>query len=225
MTLPLIFSTLFLLVNSVSAADSDSIWLSSNEGFIPGNEFSLNEKGPELSEPTSPLSLISLLSDGSDLLFENPESTNLFLSDSFDLVANESFDLAGCSSSNVSPIVRKSQVRRRDGPSVCHNPDPTPPGSDPSFKGLGNFEKFLPNLEKSFDLDASREIPKHNSICSLITANVLPWGVCSSGDRLDVRPAYKQEPDPSLLGLLMFFVDYCTLGTFDRKLPLEPIDC
>lgn len=216
MIVNLFFDVLFIFLIVVSAADSDSIWPSSQEGLFPDIEFSSNGGALALNEPALPFSPTTLPSDESKSLFDNPEDNNLFLSGNFDLVSDDSFRLADCSSSVLSPVIGKSRVRRLDGGSAgCQNRDSTlPSGSGSSFDDLPAFETLLSTLERAYGSDAAQEELKHNSICSLVTANKLPWGVCSSGDPLHVEAAIRHTPDPSLGVAILFHLYYCSLCTF-----------
>jgi hypothetical protein len=219
MIVHLVFDVLFILFNVVSATDSDSIWPSSQESRFPDMELTSNEAALTLTEPALSLNLMSLPSDESKSLFDNPESTNLFLSDNLDLVGDEPVELADCSSSEFSPAIGKSRVRRLDGgPAGCQNPDSTPSGSGSSFNDLSAYETLLSNLERLYGANGAQEELKQNSICSLVTANLLPWGVCSSGDSSQIEVAIRNTPDPSLGGVGQLFHLYsCTLGTFSPE--------
>lgn len=210
MVIQLLIDILFILFVLVSATTSDSIFLPSEEG---PTDFSLNGKALAFDEPALPLDLTSLPLDKSISLFEDSGSTNLYLSDNNSgFIGDEPFQLADCSSSSdLFPATGKSRLRRLDRCRGSQNSDPT---SSDGFPPFGVPSKVINDLEKMLGLPAYEDDSRQNSICRLVTANVLPWGVCSSGNPSDITVANTDyiQPLPGLGGIIMYYVNYCTLG-------------
>ena len=222
MLIQFITDILLILFVFVSVANSDSDGLPlSEEGAFSTTDFSLNGDALAFAEePALPLDLTSLPSDGSDLLFEDSGSnTDLYLSENSDFIGgDQSFELAGFSSSSADPPpfgISKLRVR---GVDTCRDPTTNsdiPPASD-NHAPLNVDIRLLRKLDETWDLPAYKVDPNHNSICQMVTQNVLPWGVCSSGNPAHITEAGTVgiKPMPGLGGMEMWNVRYCTLGKF-----------
>lgn len=92
----------------------------------------------------------------------NPDSP------SSDMIWGDSFELAGCTTSeSFLPAVGKSRVRRADDSSSCIDPE---------------------NVEDEFlDIKLSLHKQEFSISCTLLTAGLLPVAVAASGDPADVQ--------------------------------------
>lgn len=182
------------------------------DGNLPGIDLSSNDGALALSEPAFLSDPISFSSEASDSLFENPEDTDLFLSDNFDLLNDQSFEIADCSSSDFSPSVNgKSRVKRIEGGTRCQNPDSPLDASNPLL-----HEPFdvIKHLEDSLAKATSRKELNYNGICAAITRNVLPWGACSNSVNYWASPIEPISPllrEPRIVGMQLYNLRYCTI--------------
>lgn len=195
-----------------SLADSDSLWFSSEDGNLPGTDFSSNEGALALGGPVLPSDSSSLLSDTSDSLFEDPQDTDLFLSANPDLIGDQSFEIADCSAlASLPPVNGKSRAKRIDGVTSCRNPDLQ---LDPSSPLLHEDSDIIKHLEESWLTVPSRKELDHNRICRAITLNMLPWGACSNPGPVwtkRVNPMYPLMEDPRIVGIQLYDLEQCTI--------------
>lgn len=127
-----------------------------------------------------------------------------------------------------SDIGKKSRLRRTTPNKSGRCPNPTAGGAaadiPSSSAGEGGDGAFDPakvdeviqkiDPETRQRLDSVQINPDHNPYCFLLTAGILPWGVCSSGNDLDeilladrmVFPSYSTNPT------LLYQLNHATLG-------------
>lgn len=150
----------------------------------------------------------------------------------FDTIAGLPSDisLADCAASESDlSFVGKSR-RKRDS---CKDPIDQAPSLPPLSLP---FADSIPDLGGSFDetleilrtqnpplyrlLLQSRQNRQHNMFCFLWSSGVLPFGVCSSGNPLDVKPSNIFLTDPSGINLPLVNLDYCSPGQYSSFIPL-----
>ena len=111
---------------------SDSAWSLSDELSAPETNLPLHDEMLAFDQPTLAMNLNASPQDGSNMFFENVDNSGLVSDDDNDV--GESWELAGCSSSEIFPAVGKSRMRRRDESTECKSPTSVPPtGSTPPF--------------------------------------------------------------------------------------------
>lgn len=138
---------------------------------------------PETTELDA--SAVDFWDDNDDDIFSLNPSLNVAPSE-------DSFQLADCSSENLS-APRISRVRRGAEPSFCNNgPSPAAGGGQPGSADEGMID--LQSLLRSPDIEEALKVhfgttEKRNAFCYWYSAGKLPWGVCSSGDNRDITPS------------------------------------
>lgn len=213
----LILGVIFIRSIFVSTAISDSTWSSGDELLFQDTELPSNSEALAFNQVALPLDLADAPEGGSGSLFGDMGSIDLSSSDNDGTVAGEFFQLADCSSSELFPLIGKSRIRRLDGSADdCQNPEnPTSePPFDPSLDSASSqaLHELLSRLRVSPGSDEGK-----NTVCRSLTHNLLPWGVCPSGDDADAIPA------PGLWSIhgwgpgILFDLYHCTLGTFKSK--------
>lgn len=168
----LIFFLLVILVMS------DSAWSLSDELSAPETDLPLNDEMLAFNQPTLAMNLNASPQDGSNLFFEDVDNSGLVSDDDNDV--RESWELAGCSSSESFPALGKSRMRRRDESTQCKSPTSVPPtGSippfDPSRTLLGS-----PGMMQLLNTVKVDRVP--NNVCVYLSRGVLPFAVCHSGN-------------------------------------------
>ncbi len=138
--------------------------------------------------------------DSSDVFQWDWESSIPHLSAEDEIVyspLDDPFELADCSASEEFPIMsRKNRARRQDDPAVCKPPtavDETP-STDEKIGESPRDRRYLPDvLEKNFESNptdwkavTNKLWGTQNPFCHLYTAGVLPYGVCSSQEKVDM---------------------------------------
>lgn len=175
------FDAIFVLSIILSIVMLTTAWSLSDDLFAPETEFSLNDEMLAFDQPTLPTDLDSSPQDESGLFFEDMESSSSLSSDENGV--GGSFEIADCSPSELFPALGESRMRRRDGSAGCKNPASTPPtGAGPPFDAAR--DPF--NTQGMIFLGGFRVNQPRNTDCSMLTAYVLPFGVCHSGN--DVLP-------------------------------------
>lgn len=187
--------------------------------------FSNNDVRLENTDDSDPLLIINADFDelGNNDLFSIPNNAGL---------DDGSVELAACASSNASPNIGLSRIRRRDA-SLCIDPQTgsfksqdTP--ADTAVGGQSSEETSgLRALHTVFT--GKKYVEKQNEGCMKATAGVFPWGVCYQptevplefvGDSLVFPPSY-MRPDPKGTLIQSFIVDPCSLSKskFRAKMP------
>lgn len=229
-----------------SISDSDLLWppenvnLFSDANFFSDTESSSIPAGSSSDQALLPLDQTGLLfgstqlpgdsesflpdTDPTDSLFGNAESSTPIGSESFD---GGSFNLAGCSASEDFPAIGKNRLTRRDGSGTCTNPDTTSPkaaGHVPGgLDGPLDPDKFnelldlLKDPEMKEILNQAQANKDHNTYCHILTAGLLPWGVCSSGRLVDETSSSFPMVFLGLSSFVQYTLDWCTLGTFSSS--------
>jgi hypothetical protein len=158
-------------------------------------------------------------------------NTNVF---SDDIILNDFFEVADCSTSEFLPSIgKKSRLRRRDESRTCEAPatipptdakkkpkrpgrdsNPTPPPYDPAR--VDELNKQLLYGPDSYDnFLSSGANQESNSFCYIFTQTLLPFGVCSSGKKSDETLAASQVMQSSDWGRLpIWTLSQCTLSMF-----------
>lgn len=231
---------IFVLPLSVSALDSELTSPSNGDSIFgdmdqtgllsssnPTSLFDQTNTVPEDSnfgtflDPSDPL-----FQETSSSLSENDQFSLNSLSDDSSLF-DDSFEIADdCSTSNdlLSPIAKKSRVRRRDGSGgICKNSNEATdtPLTSSSSSSSGGGASEIPDFVKALFTDpyailhltAGMDDERRNRYCQWFTSGLLPYGVCSSGVADDQSMSLfelLQLPGFGKFGL--WRLDHCTLG-------------
>lgn len=214
MAFRLAFTVMFSLSVVVPSVIADSDWSWSDDLPAPETEFPSIDEGLAFSQPDLFMDSTSSPQDGSDLLFGDMDSSDVFSSDHDS--TSESFALADCSSSELSPATGISRMRRRDGAAGCQSPTLTPPNAAiPSFEATRDPAWGMRSLEKLFST-AKKDLDR-NSACEMISEGLLLRGACYSGE--DAVPAGLLTV--GRLVFLSYTLQGCTPGTLKRSSSLS----
>lgn len=213
--------------------------LSSNQDLLPLDQTASLFPTTPLSEDSN---LFSLADGSSGSLFSaNTDDNNIATSsgeigssfNGLNLISanndalisdNSLFDLADCSTSSTPPfpeIGKISRLKRRQTTSdSCKIPTRGAADIPSSSSGqtldpakVEEFNELMKDPETRQLLDNAKADPNHNPYCHLLTAGLLPWGVCSSGNPDDEVLASDQLVFPGYVNpLLLFQLTHCTLG-------------
>lgn len=111
---------------------------------------------------------------------------------------------------------RRRQRSKRSGSCANSNAgNPPPPNAASDLeKEFGGDSSVLSNplIEKL--LDAAQGYEDHNTLCYVVSLGTLPWGVCSSGNPLDVETADRMFSLALGSSLMTFDLAHGWLGTF-----------
>ena len=170
-----------------------------------------------------PLDQDSLFDDTSDPLFANLDNSIPTVSETgFDGVdffsTDDSLDFVDCSAS-LFPTIVESRIRREDKPGSCKNPpgnaDTPPPDVEETQSGLEDkFGQLLWQQPTESQISEQKKaFPEQNPNCFRYSGQTLPWGVCSSGNPLDVTPILNPLVLSQFGEFVRYNLDHSTLGT------------
>lgn len=221
------------------AASSDSMSFLNDDLLFSDTGFSSSTEAPALEQPEYSLDLSSSFEDANnDNLFssdnddlQDTDNTGLFLTNNAGLddkgdgdlfstpnagLDDESVQMADCSSSEASPVIGKSRIRRGNAFNACIDPGTGPfqsqglpsdaAGGESHRKNLGIFS-LGSALGKYYE-------KRQNGVCKAVTVGSLPWGVCYQPTEVPLQPIGTSVVPPDSGGTLFssYIVDPGTVG-------------
>lgn len=136
-------------------------------------------------------------------------------------LSDTSFELADCAMSDaLLGTGKKSRFKRLDDPGSCKNPTTAPLKSAETLPSGGDEIVKLPDVMTILDnpylllkFAAARKNEDHNTYCFLFSEGIVPWGVCSSGNRDDQRKLSDQLHIITIGFFDAYELSHCTLST------------
>lgn len=229
----LVFSMRILIIALTRLLITNADWVFSNDDLLFPDQIAEAPVSASLfdfaEEPVEFSSLddmaLSSSSSFEPLFFEDMGDTSDVLFSTNDVFADNTFELADCSASEIFPTIgkNKARVRRIDEPSeACKNPttdtdtDTPLPGADSNGESLDpdDLRNLLthPDTHRMLDeLESSTE--GYHTACYLFTRGRLPWGVCSSGNPFDKEPFSSEILVPAWGRVERWLLRRVTIGT------------